>query len=117
MTEIISTLNEFLKEQLKVHGDQIWLALLFVAPAMAFIYGMTRILKGFVKKVFAKGRFRDSIIQASVLGWGVVYMLGHSIFFPVTFNWKQRIVGGIGLGVLNIVLYHVREWWKKRKEK
>jgi hypothetical protein len=115
MSELLATLNAFLKAQLVIHGDQVWLALAFLTPAFLFIWGMTSIAKGFLTKWLAKGKFRDSAIRLCVLVWGVAFMGIHGAFFPQTFVLVQKICGGVFLGGVHIAVYHLLKWWKNRK--
>ena len=94
MEQIIVILTEFLKNQISSHSDDIWQALVFMAPAMVFLTVVTQIIK---EPLIKKWHDSSWIIRLAVLVEGIVYMYGHGVFFK-TFSHGEKIVLGIFLG-------------------
>jgi hypothetical protein len=80
---------------------------------MVFLTVITQIVKEPIIKRFTGSSW---MIRLAVLIEGVIYMFGHGVFFPQAFDTKQKIVLGVGLGCLNIALWHVWDWWQNRKK-
>jgi hypothetical protein len=116
MTELFATLNDFLKEQLKIHGAEVWFALIFLGAGNVCIWAGVSIVKGFLKAV-KHFKLYDTFVRLASLALGVAFMFGYGALFTNYFTAKQKIIAGLGMGLLNIGIYHFRKWQEARKKK
>jgi hypothetical protein len=115
MDKLLELVYDFFKAQLTAHGNEVWLAFLLVGFGMAFIWGMTFVAKGWLKRVKHLWWY-DPAVRTMALIFGALYMPIHGIFFPWMFSFWQRVLVGAALGALNIALYHAKKLWDNRKK-
>jgi hypothetical protein len=113
MTEIVAFLTEWMKQQLTAHSDQVWAALIFVAPAMVILTVVTQIIKEPIIKSWSGSSW---MVRLAVLVQGVLYMYAHALFYPAIFNHGQKVALGVFIGCINIALWHAWDWWTNRKK-